>query len=507
MVVIFIKAIILAAGIGSRLRPLTLNKPKCMVKVDGIPIIEHQIQAYINSGLEKDSIYVVVGYKSEIVINFIKENYNGINIIKNKDFLTTNNMYSLNLVLNNLLIDNSDIIFISNGDCVYDPSIINDLKINDEKNLIACDEGLHNMESMKIRVNDGKIVDISKEISEADSFGASIDLYKMNSVSLLKLKNIVENYIEKQNELNLWTEIAIKDLFSQVIFKPYDITGRKWVEIDNLDDLAIADLKFSGLNLNNKKCFIMDLDGTVYIGNKPITGTINFINKYINDEIDFYFLTNNTSKLPDDYVKNLRKMGIDVQENKIITPIYPLLDYLNENNITKLYFVANKKFVNYFNKKLKNMEITENPEECEAVILAYDTELTYEKIKTASILLQKNKEIKFLATHIDMFCPTENGNIPDIGTITLVIEKTTGRKPDMVFGKPNKIILDNMLNEYKNTEVIIVGDRLKTDKKLADNLNHDFICVLSGETKRSEVEILNAEEYPSLVIKDLGELL
>ncbi|MCE7699541.1 MAG: NTP transferase domain-containing protein, partial [Methanobacterium paludis] len=325
-----IKAIILAAGIGSRLRPLTLEKPKCMVKIDGLPLIEHQIKAYMRSGLEKDSIYVVVGYKSQIIRDFLKEKYEGINIVENKDFLSTNNMYSLYLALNKLKMDDSESLFINNGDCIYNPDIILGLAISKNSNLIACDEGSYIPESMKIRINEGRIVDISKEISKSSAFGASIDLYKMSFKATQKLKKIIEEYIYTKKERNLWTEVSIKDLFNYEIFKSYNIKGKSWVEIDNLDDLAIADIKFSRLNLKNKKCFIMDLDGTVYLGNKPINGTINFINSYM-EKKDFYFLTNNTSKLPYDYVKTLKKMGINALENKIITPIYPLLDYLKEN--------------------------------------------------------------------------------------------------------------------------------------------------------------------------------
>ena len=506
MVVIYIKVIILAAGIGSRLNPLTLKKPKCMVKVDGISLIEHQLNAYLNASLEENSIYVVVGYKSQIIKQFLNENYSGVNIIENKDYLNTNNMYSLYLALNELKLNNSEPLFINNGDCVYDPAIISEMVTNNQQNLIASDKDSYIQESMKINVEGENIVDISKELPEDSSFGVSIDLYKLSSEATEKLKDIIENYIHTQKELNLWTEVAIKDLLSYETFSPYNIKGKSWVEIDNLDDLAVADIKFSSLDLKNKKCFIMDLDGTVYLGNKPINGTINFINQNMNNK-DFYFLTNNTSKIPHDYVENLQKLGIEAVDNKIMTPIYPLLDYLKENKIKKIYFVANSKFIDYIQSSLNNLEITDDPAECEAVLLAYDTELTYEKLKTASLLLQKNKKIIFLATHIDMFCPTENGNIPDIGSMILVIEETSGRKPDMIFGKPNKVMLESMKTRYNDEEVVVVGDRLKTDKKLADNLNYDFVCVLSGETKREDVEMLKENDYPSMVIKNLGELL
>lgn len=501
-----IQSIILAAGIGSRLRPITLEKPKCMVKVNGIPIIEHQIRAYLKSGIERKSIHVVVGYKSDFIKDFINANYPGIKIIENNNFLSTNNMYSLYLTLKELIINDSSFLLISNGDCVYDPAIINNLVMSQEFDLITCDSSSHIEESMKIKLKNDKIIDISKEIPEEFAYAVSIDLYKIGFQSLQKLIEILETYILEKKELNLWTEVALKDLLNYSKFRPFDINGMKWVEIDNFEDLAEADIKFSALDLAQKKCFVMDLDGTVYLGNKPIEGTINFVNSHINNN-DFYFLTNNTSRVPLDYVERLAEIGIETTSEKIISPVYPLLNYLRENEFSKIYFVANSKFVNYICNELKGLEITDDPSKCQAVILAYDTELTYEKLTTASLLLQKNENIQFLATHIDMFCPTEEGNIPDIGCMTLVIQETTGRSPDKIFGKPNKVLLENINKKYDNNEVVVVGDRLHTDKKLAESLDYDFICVLSGETKRSDIEKLKTEDFPALVVNNMGELL
>jgi HAD superfamily hydrolase (TIGR01450 family) len=478
-----------------------------MVKINGIPIIEHQIKAYLKAGLKKKSIFIVVGYESEIIKDFIEKNYFGIKIIENKNYLNTNNMYSLYLALQCIENLQFDYILLSNGDCVYDTKIIRDLNNNSELNLIACDKGFHNNESMKIRVMGENIVDISKEIPADKSYGVSIDLYKISLKSLLKLKKIIQEYIFVKKQCNLWTEVSLKDLLDYTGFKPFNIQRKSWVEIDDLADLALADIKFSNLKIEDKKCFIMDLDGTVYLGKKPINGTINFIKKYMEKGVDFYFLTNNTSKVPSDYVNKLRGMNIDVQENNILTPLFPLLNYLNENEIKKMYCIGNSNFVHYLKNNLESVKITEDFEECEAVILAYDTELTYEKLEKASLLLQNNNKILFLATHIDIFCPTEKGNIPDIGCMMLVIEKTTNKVPDMIFGKPNPVILDSIQNKYNKEDVVVVGDRLKTDKKLADNLDYDFICVLTGETNRLDLEKLDYKTYPSMVIKDLSDLL
>ena len=148
------KVIILAAGVGSRLRPLTYTKPKGMVKVNGMPIIEHQIKAYLNAGILMSNITIAIGYKSDYIINFIEKRYPEINFIENENYDTTNNMFSLNLCLKS--INNTNLI-ISNGDCIYDPVIIKDFISKSSDNSLACDKGSYSVENMKILVEGDRI--------------------------------------------------------------------------------------------------------------------------------------------------------------------------------------------------------------------------------------------------------------------------------------------------------------------------------------------------------------
>ncbi len=501
------KAIILAAGTGSRLRPLTEKLPKSMVRVNGKQILAHQIDAYLKAGLKKEAIYIAVGYKAEIIVDFISKNYKGVNVVVNQDYQTTNNMYSLYLSLEEIGFDNKNGLFISNGDCVYSVPVIKKLMDDHRPNLIAAEKGVHNEESMKITLQNGKIDNISKEITDKDAYGVSIDLYKLGSPAIRKLTKIIEDYIFSQKKRNLWTEVALKNLLGEEYFEPLDIKGEKWVEIDNMDDLTLADRLFSDFQLKNKRCFIFDLDGTVYLGTEPIVGTINFIRDHMTDGKDFYFMTNNTSKVPAEYVKRLKSFDLDIKQSMIISPVFPLIEHLKKNKINNIYLVANSNFSNYLKAAIPGIKLNAGSSDCQAVVLAYDTELTYEKLRTASILLQNNKNLIYLATHSDMVCPTEKGNIPDIGTIILTIEQTTGRKPDLIFGKPNPELLQHLGAKYEPDEMVLVGDRLYTDKKLADNIGCDFVCVLSGETRREDVEELKDEKFPALIVRHVGEMI
>lgn len=253
------------------------------------------------------------------------------------------------------------------------------------------------------------------------------------------------------------------------------------------------------MDVASKKCFVFDLDGTVYLGDVPIQGTIDFIKRNL-DRCEIFFLTNNTSKNLSDYTRKLARFGLDVPLERILSPLLPLVAHLEREAITRVYPVGNASFQSFLRERLPQLEFTAGAD-CQAVLLAYDTELTYEKLATSCLLLQR-PEVAFLATHPDLVCPSERGPLPDTGSFIKLYEATTGRLPQLVFGKPNTLVLSPLLARFAREEMVMVGDRLSTDKRLAENAGIDFILVLSGEAKRSDLPSL--ERQPTLVVDDLG---
>ena len=244
----------------------------------------------------------------------------------------------------------------------------------------------------------------------------------------------------------------------------------------------------------------------MYVGNRPISGTVEFITLNMDDRA-FYFVTNNTSKLPEDYYTRLNALGIRADAEHVVTPLAPLVEYLHERAAMHVYLVANARVTGYLRQALPGLELTADPESCEALIVTYDTELTYDKLREAALLLQQNPRLTFLATHGDLVCPSEHGFVPDCGCILSVLEQTTGRTPDAVFGKPNLLLLERVSAKYSPGEMVVVGDRMYTDGQMARNVRCDFICVLSGETTREQIDELSEDEFPALIVKDLGDLL
>ena len=497
------KVIILAAGIGSRLKPITNEKPKCLVKVSGKSILEYQLFGLTESGVRQEDINVVVGYKKDMIKNHLKEQFNEVNIIVNDDFLSTNNMYSLYLALKKININDEQVI-ICNGDCIYDFKILHNIVKDYENNLIAAQKSEYLEESMKIIFNENKIIKISKQIKKDVAYGNSIDLYKLTNSSIKNLKKIIDFFIETKKDLNSWTEVALDKLLDTDNFIPYDIKNDKWIEIDNYNDLILADQIFSKFDLSKKKCIILDLDGTTYLGDIPIEGTINFIKKNW-EKFDFKFITNNTSNTPLYYLNKLKKFGIDIKLENIITPLNPLINYINEKELSKIFFVLNDQVIEFIKQNIENYINNFNDDECQAVVVGYDTDLTYAKLRRVSNLLNNKPDLSYLATHKDLVCPTQLGPIPDSGSIIKILEIATNRKPNIIFGKPNRVLIYQIFEKYNPDEILFVGDRIYTDKKFANDLNIDFVLVLSGETKREEVEEL--DKFPELIVNSLGDLI
>lgn len=235
------KAIILAAGLGSRLRPITDSIPKCMVPINGQPIINKQITNLIENGLKESDIYVVGGYKGDILREYIHNLFPEITVITNSRYGETNNMYSLYLALKK--IGESELLLM-NADVFFDSDIISGLLRCGSENAIAVDKGQYIEESMKVCVNErNEITHISKQISEQDHYAVSIDVYKISKSASRSLFDVIRDFIEVRKDEDSWTEVALDQVFKGGTFSPYVIKGR-WFEIDNHEDLKAAEQLF-----------------------------------------------------------------------------------------------------------------------------------------------------------------------------------------------------------------------------------------------------------------------
>ena len=493
------QAVILAAGFGSRLMPLTGNIPKCLVKVCGIPIIEHQIKAMQKHGINK--IYIVGGYYCEKLEEFFSE-YVGssITIINNQDYETTNNMYSLSLLSEKL---SGEEFILCNGDVVYDEAIISSILDSKLENIIVCDRGRYDIESMKIITNEsGFINGISKKYSEEDYFACSIDVYKFSKAGSQKIFDIIKSKVSK-GETKDWTEVAIDDLCKAdgKLFNPLDICGKSWYEIDNFDDLLCAEQLFSNFDITKYNTFFFDIDGTLSSDGKLFKGVTELLSNLITDNKEVFLITNNTSKSKKDINIKLKDIGLNTDKYKLITPVDGVVSYLKLHNFDRIYCVGTDSLKEEFVMNGLIHDET-NPKE---VIVGYDTQLTYNKLKKACEFI--NKGVPYILTHPDSTYPSLKGPIPDVGAIYALIKQTTKKEPKHIFGKPNPLMLQNLFNSKRTVKTsLFIGDRISTDKLLANNLGIDFVCTLTGEASYEQIQGLLPVNWPRFIIKSVLDL-
>lgn len=233
------KALILAAGFGSRLAPITDNCPKSLVPVNGKPILFKQIENLLENGVT--DITVISGYKADVLENMVKTSFPEVKIIESVDYSTTNNMYSAYIAKAAM---GGEGFLMMNADVFFDPSVLTELIACSSENAIVVDIGTYLEESMKVVEEDGRLMRISKAITPEEALGASIDVYKFSAEGAAAFFNKCADYIDVRGEKKLWSEVALNDILPEVEFHACPLKGR-WFEIDNHDDLRAAEALFA----------------------------------------------------------------------------------------------------------------------------------------------------------------------------------------------------------------------------------------------------------------------
>ncbi len=255
--------------------------------------------------------------------------------------------------------------------------------------------------------------------------------------------------------------------------------------------------------LKNKKLFLLDMDGTIYLDNILFEDSLNFLEyiKSINGE--YVFLTNNSSKSVNDYINKLKKLSIKADLNNFMTSSQATALYLEKYyNNKKIYVLGTKSFKTELSEK--DLYIVDKYEDdIDCMVVGFDTELTYQKLADACKLL--NMGIDYIATNQDLVCPTSFGFIPDCGSICNMLETATGRVPEYI-GKPKPTMIELAINAtgFSIDETMVIGDRLYTDISCGINAGVTTGVVLTGETKIEDIE--GTEFKPDFIFEDIGEL-
>ncbi len=257
--------------------------------------------------------------------------------------------------------------------------------------------------------------------------------------------------------------------------------------------------------LKDKKLYIFDMDGTIYLGNYVFPFAIRFIENLRKNGKKVLFFTNNASLAPKTYYDRLNKRGFSPLMNEIMTSGDVTAEFLSRNRKGKtVYLVGTPDLEQSFREK--GIKIIDGEEEkADIVVTSFDLTLTYEKLKNACRYIINGAE--YLSTHPDFNCPTENGPIPDSGAISAFVTAATGIKP-VYLGKPARETIE-MISEYtgfSKEEMCIFGDRLYTDIALGKRHGVTSILVYTGETTKEDVEKAEENDKPDFAFDSLDDV-
>lgn len=253
--------------------------------------------------------------------------------------------------------------------------------------------------------------------------------------------------------------------------------------------------------LKNIHGYLFDMDGTIYLGGKLLPGAKALVEFLREQEIPHYFLTNNSSRSKLDYVHKLNRFDIPVTTDKIFTSGEATAMYLRkQKSDARIFLVGTPSLEAEF--AAFGFDLVQD--EPDYAVLGFDTTLTYEKVWKLCDHVRAG--VPFIATHPDINCPTETGFMPDIGAMIEMVASSTGRRPDVIVGKPHQPIVESILEKagLEPGQLAMVGDRLYTDIALGA-AGIRTILVLSGEASREDIPA--APVQPDLVLENVGELL
>lgn len=249
------------------------------------------------------------------------------------------------------------------------------------------------------------------------------------------------------------------------------------------------------------RLFVLDMDGTLYLGDRVFDGAADFLRTLERHGRDYIYLTNNSSRAGSDYVNRLRRLGLPCTAERVLSSGMATALYLNQYYPgQRVCLVGN----GALRRELEGYGVILDDADAELVVAGFDTELDYRKLDRAVHFLRKG--VPFIACNPDLVCPMPAGEVlPDCGSICALLTAASGREPYYI-GKPNREIIDLIARRsgVPNEHICCVGDRLYTDVAAGYNAGTVTALVLSGETTP---ELLAASPIrPDYVFADVAAL-
>lgn len=260
--------------------------------------------------------------------------------------------------------------------------------------------------------------------------------------------------------------------------------------------------------MSDFRAAIVDVDGTVVLGDEPIPGAAGGVERLRDAGLDLLFLSNNPTKRREQYVERLTPHGIDVDPERTLTAASVTGEYLAAEHATDDLFVIGSPGL-LAGLRDRGLNVDATPPEADVVVGSMDRSFDYETMTEAMWALE-DEGTTFLGTDPDMTIPTAARAEPGTGAILNAIGGVTDREPERILGKPSHTAAEAALERLgvPAEDVLVVGDRLDTDIALGQRAGMTTAVVLSGITDRADVEA--ASSPPDHVLEslaDVGELL
>ncbi|WP_458412018.1 TIGR01457 family HAD-type hydrolase [Schinkia sp. CFF1] len=247
------------------------------------------------------------------------------------------------------------------------------------------------------------------------------------------------------------------------------------------------------------QAYLIDLDGTMYRGTERIEEAVHFVKALHENKIPYLFVTNNSSRRPDQVAEKLLSFGIPATPEKVFTSSMATASYIASQNKDANIYMIGEEGLHHALSEEKFTFVDENPD---YVVVGIDRELTYEKLAKGCLAIRKGAIL--LSTNADMAFPTERGFVPGNGAITSVFTASTGVVP-IYIGKPEAIIMDQALQVIgaKKEETLMIGDNYDTDIAAGMRAGLDTLLVHTGVTTKEK--LTTYEKQPTYVVDTLSE--
>ncbi|PKR78102.1 TIGR01457 family HAD-type hydrolase [Halalkalibacillus sediminis] len=251
--------------------------------------------------------------------------------------------------------------------------------------------------------------------------------------------------------------------------------------------------------MKNYSAYLIDLDGTMYRGKEVIAEARQFIEHLQANGIPYRYVTNNSSRTPEDTAKKLQNFGIEASVEQIVTASMAAAAHIKSHFPEARAFAIGERGLTDALKEVGIEIVEESPD---VVIMGIDRENNYKKLRNACLYVQQGAE--FLATNPDIKVPTEKGLVPGNGAFIKLVENVTGVEPTVI-GKPKRHMIDFALEQIgANAEdTIMVGDNYDTDILAGMEAGLDTLHVHTGVTTLDEIK--NKDRRPTYSIETLEE--